>query len=175
MTTDEYEDATLELRQVLGEDDAVEAIFAACWHLYDDIKPHRMTGHWKLEPDVRRVAARWIVFLRSDKPYRGHELPSGSPQRADARSARLADWVGLLAFVGLVVSMVIGNWGAPAAVVITISCMLALLLLMLGGGGVSLNPEVFARAFGDPGDSWPFADPSELQSAIATPTYLCGR
>ena len=45
------------------------AVYEAAWGLYDDFTKHKATGHHKIPKDGKRVIARWISFLYSDKEY----------------------------------------------------------------------------------------------------------
>jgi len=51
-------------------DPAVHAVFlGGPWFLYHDLASYRLKGAHRLSPAVRREAARWILFLKSDLPY----------------------------------------------------------------------------------------------------------
>ena len=66
ITNVEFEDRVLSR----SSDPAIEAIFlGGPWFLYHDIVCYRLRGADRLSPAVRREAARWIVFLKSDLPY----------------------------------------------------------------------------------------------------------
>jgi len=51
-------------------DPAVHAVFVGGpWFLYHDLMRYRLKGAHRLSPAVRREAARWVLFLKSDLPY----------------------------------------------------------------------------------------------------------
>jgi hypothetical protein len=51
-------------------DPAVHAVFlGGPWFFYHDLTRYRLKGKDRLSPAVRREAARWILFLKTDLPY----------------------------------------------------------------------------------------------------------
>ena len=53
-----------------SSDPAVRAVFVGGpWFLYHDLMRYRLRGKHPLSPAVRREAARWVLFLKSDLPY----------------------------------------------------------------------------------------------------------
>ena len=66
ITNVEFED-----RLVLSSPDpAVRAVFfGGPWFLYHDVMRYKLRGAHRLDPAVRRHAARWVLFLKSDLPY----------------------------------------------------------------------------------------------------------
>jgi hypothetical protein len=51
-------------------DDAIRAVFwGGPWLLYDDFRNYRLRGKHRLDPAVRKEAARWGLFLKADLPY----------------------------------------------------------------------------------------------------------
>lgn len=57
-------------------DPAIRGVFfGGPWGLYSDLCEHRLNGVDKLPDALRKEAARWILFLRSDLPY---EWPKAS-------------------------------------------------------------------------------------------------
>ncbi len=51
-------------------DPAIQAVFwGGPWLLYDDFSNYRLRGRYRLDPAVRREAARWVLFLKTDLPY----------------------------------------------------------------------------------------------------------
>ena len=58
-----------------SEDRAVNAIWWQAWHLYSDLREHKLTGRDRLSQDTRRAVTRWIVFLHSDLEYQWPDLP----------------------------------------------------------------------------------------------------
>jgi hypothetical protein len=66
ITNADFEDRVLSR----SSDAAVQAVFlGGPWFLYHDIASYRLRGPHRLSPAVRREAARWILFLKSDLPY----------------------------------------------------------------------------------------------------------
>jgi hypothetical protein len=45
------------------------AVKEMAWGLYDDLYTHKAVGRHALNRDVRRMVARWVVFLMSDEEY----------------------------------------------------------------------------------------------------------
>lgn len=60
-----------ELESAVGnsEDRAISAVEDMAWRLYDDMVRHRATGRHALSREMRRMLARWVVFLRTDCEY----------------------------------------------------------------------------------------------------------
>jgi hypothetical protein len=51
-------------------DPAVHAVFlGGPWFLYHDLMSYRLKGKDSLSPAIRREAARWVLFLKTDLPY----------------------------------------------------------------------------------------------------------
>jgi hypothetical protein len=51
-------------------DPAVHAVFlGGPWYLSHDLMRYRLSGKNRLCPAVRRDAARWVLFLKTDLPY----------------------------------------------------------------------------------------------------------
>lgn len=66
ITNVEFEERALSF----SVDPAVHAIFlGGPWFLYHDLMRYRLKGKDRLSPAVRREAARWILFLKTDLPY----------------------------------------------------------------------------------------------------------
>ena len=66
ITNVEFEDRALSR----SSDPAIAAVFlGGPWFLYHDIVRYKLRGADRLSPAVRREAARWIIFLKSDLPY----------------------------------------------------------------------------------------------------------
>jgi hypothetical protein len=174
VNTDGYEDRFFEMVDRDGPEEAVWAVFASVWHLYDDITPHFMTdSRHRVSPELRRRVARWIVFLRSRAPIADvPEDPKDAPRKTLFRCAALALAVGVVfVFAVLAGSMPLGQailYSGGLAVV-------GARLLALIAGDRALEPEVAARAFTpDDSDPWPFQTAEALAAAVARPTYLHG-
>ncbi len=73
LTNHEYEDAADKL--LVSRDASLWAIYLIVWLHYDDWQTHRLTGKWKLSPDMLRNFARIIVFLHSGLPYKWPRTP----------------------------------------------------------------------------------------------------
>ena len=72
LTNFEYEtgcDAILRDCTSTKEREAIEGVYWAAWHLYDDINTHRMRGKWALTRESRQMVARWIMFLYGGREY----------------------------------------------------------------------------------------------------------
>ncbi len=168
LTTDEYEDAYFELEE-RGRDDACWGVFAAAWHCYDDIIPHRMTGDHKPTPELRKLVARWILFLRSGAEYRPARLSRNSERASRVRAGQVGGW---LLGIGLLCFAVSGLTGWMPGMAIAL-CIVIPGYALAQRGGVSLDPAVAVCAF-EPESCWPFASADDFRRARATPTYLYG-
>ncbi len=66
ITNHEFEDKG----EFQSTDDAIRAVFwGGAWLLYDDFRTYRLRGKYRLDPAVRKEAARWVLFLKTDLPY----------------------------------------------------------------------------------------------------------
>ncbi len=77
MTNHEYEDTC---DSILNQgDEAVGQVYDKLWNEYCDFREHRMGRKHGMPREGRRVAARWIMFLRSGRPYeyRHIKYPNG--------------------------------------------------------------------------------------------------
>ena len=72
----DYEDIADPL--VDSDDPALFPVFWAVWPTYCDIRKHTLTGADRLDRDARRVVARCILFLYSNREY---EWPTTSRWR----------------------------------------------------------------------------------------------
>ncbi|HVI28929.1 hypothetical protein [Hansschlegelia sp.] len=50
-------------------DQAVPAIYDTAWLIYHDYSVHKLTGRYRVSPDVKRETIRWIVFLDGADEY----------------------------------------------------------------------------------------------------------
>jgi hypothetical protein len=72
ISNDQYEDSL-----PISDDEATDSIFwNGGWHLYSDTTEHRLTGNKALDKFTKKDVARWVLFLKSDLPYR---WPSSGP------------------------------------------------------------------------------------------------
>lgn len=135
-----------------SRDPALHGAYLWCWGLYDDFKRHRIE---RLPPELRREAARIVVFLRTDLAYCWVE--KRARRMGTAWWAFVADGLAWL-LVGLKLPVV----GILAAAVRLVGFY---------------TPDLVAPRTGveeDRDEAWPFADRAELTAAIAAPTYLAG-
>jgi len=66
LTNREFEDKG----EFESADHAIRAVFwGGPWLLYDDFRNYRLRGKYRLDPRVRKEAARWVLFLKADLPY----------------------------------------------------------------------------------------------------------
>ena len=159
--------------------DAVQVIYNAAWHLYRDIRTHRMTGDRRPTPALRRRIARWVAFLYSDAPY--ESAPSEPRQGALIRVADAFDalyWLSfLIAWIAAASLLALGfeRLGLMFGAVVLALWVAGLGWSGLTGWGVSLDSAV-RRAFSeDKTDPWPFASAADLCEAIARPRLLAGQ
>lgn len=184
LTNDEYEDRLDELFKMHGRDRACEDIFAAVWHLYDDLSVHRMDGRHAIGKALRRRIAGWIVFLRSELPY---TPPTLDPSKLPKRFSHSPSWpvrivacvAGVTAFAGpgaLLYGVVsAGVWiGIGTFALICIGVLV--LIAEIDGRGLSLDDAVYQAAFGSgEQSSWPFDSLEQRAQVAANPTMLSGR
>ena len=52
-----------------SKDQAILNLDSTIWCFYDDFKEHKLQGPFALTPKMKRVVARWIVFLHTNEPY----------------------------------------------------------------------------------------------------------
>jgi hypothetical protein len=65
ITNDQFEDRLLK-----SKDAGVEEIFhRGAWPLYDDLHEHKLTGKWAIPKESKPIAARFILFLKTDLEY----------------------------------------------------------------------------------------------------------
>ena len=65
ITNDQFED-----RLVRSKDAGVNEVFySGAWPLYDDLHEHRLTGKWSIPTEGKPIAARYILFLKTDLEY----------------------------------------------------------------------------------------------------------
>ena len=60
-------------------DRAIDAIRWQAWHLYSDLREHKLTGRDRLSKDTRRDVSRCIVFLHSELDYQWPAIPLDGP------------------------------------------------------------------------------------------------
>ena len=70
ISNDQFED-----NQPPSADSAIEAIWKTAWVFYNDSYEHRLVDRHRLTADMRRICARWIIFLHSDVEYAWPEIP----------------------------------------------------------------------------------------------------
>lgn len=72
----EFDDAVWSIRT---KDRGVVRVREAMWHVYDDLKRHKLKGKWALTEKQKEVVYRFIVFLKSDSEYRWPTRLSSNP------------------------------------------------------------------------------------------------
>lgn len=169
MTNFEYEDRASELRMA---DDSVWDIYKVVWHLYCDIREHRMTDPDRRQPaHVRRVVARFVVFLRSDT---AGIAPDFAPihEPVDFRLTVPAMLAGMILLASAAVA-----WFAsatPLAVCLVFSGWLLIGFASLGEPGM-VPTAMLARLFSPQStECWPFVSEDALHTASRRPTFLHG-
>jgi len=77
MTNHEYEIACDVFLKC--DDEAVGQVYDKLYNGYCDFREHRMGRRYGMTHEGRRIAARWIMFLRSGRPYeyRHMKYPNG--------------------------------------------------------------------------------------------------
>ncbi len=117
------------------------------WPLYDDVRTHKMTGRWALNPAAKKSLARIILFLRSEQPH--------------AFATRTGPKFSVL---WLVASVVIG-WTSGSLMLGLFSFFAALMLSSRYGG---------TRRRREDDEFWPFRTKADYAVALARPVYLRG-
>jgi hypothetical protein len=65
ITNDEFED-----RLKSSKDVAIDEIYyRGAWPLYDDLHEHKLTGEWAITEEGKPIAARFILFLKTNLEY----------------------------------------------------------------------------------------------------------
>lgn len=135
-------------------DDAVSDAYCFAWPQYCDIRTHRMQGEWRLDPERRRLWARWILLLRTDLP--AHR--SGS-------SDLIRFCFGVCLLASLLLSLLAGLW--------TLSGLCALGML-----GLVMLPLMCRTKRGEANpsseDPSPFVTSQDEAAARARSVFLCG-
>ena len=73
ITNYEFEDSRIP--RLNTSDPAVSAIYQeGAWHLYCDLEEHRLRGKHAVSRAEKSQVARWVLFLRTDLPYKWPEL-----------------------------------------------------------------------------------------------------
>lgn len=130
-----------------SRDPAVWEVFRnGAWCLYGDLEEHRLVDRKRLGREARREAARWIVFLKSEREY---EWP--------ASRHRLSGWLAL----------------AHLAHLLTLKSPVGLLVHLLVAWAWARWRRRLWRRSGDPA-VWPFLRAGDLEAARAAPCYLAG-
>ena len=82
MSNDDFDDVYYEEYES-SNDDAVRAIAEFGWGLYssDVLFPYRLKGRHRVSDDLREMACRCVLFLRSDREYKWPPMPTESGRR----------------------------------------------------------------------------------------------
>jgi hypothetical protein len=64
ISNDEFDD-----NRPRSADRAIDAIWNTAWVLYNGTYQHRLEGRHRLTADMRRICARWVLFLHSNNEY----------------------------------------------------------------------------------------------------------
>jgi hypothetical protein len=65
ITNDQFEDRLRKSRDA----GVNEVFFCGAWPLYDDLHEHKLTGRWAIKKEDWPIAARYILFLKTDLEY----------------------------------------------------------------------------------------------------------
>lgn len=72
----EFDDAVWSIR---SSDVGVVRVRAAMWHVYDDLRRHKLKNEWAMSEKRKEIVLRCILFLKTDDEYRWPERLSGNP------------------------------------------------------------------------------------------------
>jgi hypothetical protein len=61
------------------DDPVILPMLSLCWGLYDDTRRHKLIGKDALNPEAKKVIARCILFLRSDREYEWPFFDTNNP------------------------------------------------------------------------------------------------
>jgi hypothetical protein len=157
------------------QDPAMLAVWESACCLYDSgaLFPYRLRGPYKVSPEVRRAAARAVVFLHSSLEY---EWP--------ARGGSIPFWglhsVGCYGLLGLPMLLVAGaaavvrEWSTAVLFGAMAAGMLAPAVHWVATYRSRAEEE---RRFNSSGevDLWPFIRREDYEAAIRNPRFLTGR
>lgn len=158
ITNDEYDDRSSEILQG-SSDPALQRICAAVGFCYDDMGTDRLRGKDKLSTETRRIIARAILFLYSDREY---SWPK------DVLGNIVANILGTLQ-IALMLGSPLIFWLAPGLLQIWGALMLGVLVLIIGRDWDRKAREVLDIEF------WPFTSPAEEEDERRRPRLLAGR
>lgn len=65
ITNDVFEDRLLKS----SDAGACEVFWNGAWPLYDDLHEHKLTGEWAIAAEGKPIAARYVLFLKTDLEY----------------------------------------------------------------------------------------------------------
>ena len=155
ITNWDFEEAVESLEGSEEEENLIFTVFyGGPWFSYSDNREYKFTAEGKLTRENRKIVARWILFLKSNQPYR---WPSPKP---------LSVWIGLPLLVsGLPLAYIVGS----------LYCLPAGLLPFLIAAIINrrLQRKAHLALPVDP-QYWPFLDREHLEEALCNPPYLRG-
>lgn len=161
MTNDDFDDVYHDVYHDgydSSNDRAVAEIGGFCYGLYSsDVFPYRLRGRYAVADDMRAMAARSVLFLRSGLEYEWPLMPPPSGLRALAGNSMFLGAAGIaLAVVAVACAL------ADDAQVIAFLLAIPGLTLLVGSVALIVYwPRIVAedlRSFGEFGDFdvWPF-------------------
>jgi hypothetical protein len=65
ITNDQFEDRLRQSKDV----GVKEVFFCGAWPLYDDLHEHKLIGKWAIKREHMPIAARYLLFLKTDLEY----------------------------------------------------------------------------------------------------------
>lgn len=142
------------------------------WSHYGDLDTYRLRGRNALTAEERRMFARAIVFLRSDREYT-HDL----------FHLPAAGWGWIITSAGLLSGVLVTSllWGWNKAMILVAALSVFIYIAMWTWCPVQRLVNWLRRGRSDPGDDdvvergWPFASANELRDAVRQPIFLRGR
>ena len=57
-----------------SKDSVISAVEDSLWCFYDDFKEHKINYNWEVPTEIKKMMARWILFLNSKEEYQWPEF-----------------------------------------------------------------------------------------------------
>jgi len=178
LTTDQYENALVEIERRYGTDAAIRRIFDVVWLCYDDLITHRMIGGHRLNTQARRYVAQAVLFLRAGNCEKACELPDAACPPPNDGPTILEQLIGLIwiwDWVGWAVGFLAFYYGRPEFLPVAVFSVVGARLVhwwdVSRSSSREPKPSDAAKPF-EVVSPWPFPSREALSRARARATYL---